>query len=282
MDFIKKISWNTALLIILIAIIAGFSYIEYCSNAHTDVMAEADKETFTFSDSVKGVQTQVNTQMLNNQMIPPQIQQKMQAQQQAQQQPDNASNMTNNTMASSGSGSTPPILNTQEYRKPPYVIYKEAEHNKRNTDLYELNPYNDYKTKPLPGSDQVYFDTNSQVRFTRSPDDLVDPDGVINGAYKAHSRTMLPEITLYYAMWCGYSRAFLSEWNKFEQLAKDKLPNIKVSSIRCEGDNENMCIQKGVEGYPTIMLYMYDGRDIKYDGERKAESIVEFVSQYVK
>ena len=98
---------------------------------------------------------------------------------------------------------------------------------------------------------------------------------VINDPYDA-------EIVLYYATWCGYSRMFLPEWDKFVEYAKANLSNVKVTGIRCEDGNEAVCLQKGVQGYPTIILYPKHDTEINYGGERKAEKLIEFVNKNVK
>jgi len=90
------------------------------------------------------------------------------------------------------------------------------------------------------------------------------------------------EIVLYYATWCGYSRMFLPEWEKFEKYAKGNLPHIKVSNVRCEGGNEATCSQKGVEGYPTVILYPKKGTEINFMKERTTEKLIEFVNENVK
>lgn len=90
------------------------------------------------------------------------------------------------------------------------------------------------------------------------------------------------EIILYYAMWCGHSRAFLSEWEKFEEYAKKNMPFLRVSRVRCEDGNEATCVQKGVEGYPTVILCPKGNADKLYEGERKMEKIVEFVNNNLK
>lgn len=89
------------------------------------------------------------------------------------------------------------------------------------------------------------------------------------------------EIILYYATWCGYSRNFLPEWEKFEIYAKNNLPNCRVRSIRCESDNEALCFQKGIEGYPTVVLYPTNGTEIKFDKERTSDKLVEFVKEHL-
>ena len=90
------------------------------------------------------------------------------------------------------------------------------------------------------------------------------------------------EIILYYATWCGYSKQFLPEWQKFEDYGKTKLNGLKITKIQCEDGNENLCMQKGVEGYPTIILYLKDGSEMKFDGDRTTEQLINFINKNVK
>lgn len=83
-------------------------------------------------------------------------------------------------------------------------------------------------------------------------------------------------IILYYAMWCGYSRSFLPEWEKFETYAKSNLPNLKVMRLRCEDGDEATCQQKGIEGYPSIILYKANGDEVEFRQERSADKVIEF------
>jgi thiol-disulfide isomerase/thioredoxin len=85
------------------------------------------------------------------------------------------------------------------------------------------------------------------------------------------------EIVLYYATWCGYSRQFLPEWEKFSRYASKNLPNVKVTSMKCENDDEELCFQKGVEGYPTVILYPTNGTEAVFDKERTSDKLIEFV-----
>lgn len=89
------------------------------------------------------------------------------------------------------------------------------------------------------------------------------------------------EIVLYYATWCGYSKIFLPEWEKFEEYAKNNLPNLKVTKLRCEGGNEPICMQKGVEGYPTVIMYLKDGREVPFQGDRTSEKLIEFTAEHL-
>ena len=90
------------------------------------------------------------------------------------------------------------------------------------------------------------------------------------------------ELILFYAMWCGHSRAFLPEWQKFTQWASNNLDKVKVSVVRCEDGNEATCSQKGIKGYPSVVLYLINGSEHKFEGERTVDGLKKFVSAYIK
>lgn len=90
-------------------------------------------------------------------------------------------------------------------------------------------------------------------------------------------------LVLYYTEWCGYSNMFRPEWDSFVKLAKTNFPNLRVDEVRCEGGNESICNEKGVQGFPTVILYKgkdSNGGQITYDGDRTAEKLTEFVKKY--
>lgn len=87
----------------------------------------------------------------------------------------------------------------------------------------------------------------------------------------------LGEIVLYYASWCGHCKQLLPEWDKFEEFGKNKMTNIKVTKINCEDENEKICSQKEIKGYPTIRLYPKNKPEIEYSGERNQDKLIEFI-----
>ncbi len=91
-----------------------------------------------------------------------------------------------------------------------------------------------------------------------------------------------PELVLYYATWCHFSREFLDDWSKFEEHAKNNLPQIRVMSVRCEGENEAACQQKGVKGYPTVIMYLVDGSEHTFEGPRTVDGLKKFVAGFIR
>ncbi len=87
------------------------------------------------------------------------------------------------------------------------------------------------------------------------------------------------EIVLYYATWCGYSRTFLPIWEKFESYAKQNMPRLNVRKIRCEGGEERACFEKGIEGYPTVILYPKNNTEVMFSEDRTLDKLIEFATK---
>ena len=82
-----------------------------------------------------------------------------------------------------------------------------------------------------------------------------------------------PMIVNYYATWCGYSKDFLSMWDRFCQELKKSHPNIVTRAIACD-KQPDQC--QGIEGYPTVVLYS-NGRRIVFDQARTLLNLHEFI-----
>lgn len=85
------------------------------------------------------------------------------------------------------------------------------------------------------------------------------------------------DITIYNynTEWCGWSKKFQPEWNKFEQMSNTL--NVKAVDVKCDKpENESMCSEAGIEGFPTVKIDV-DGKVVDYHGERSAEAIAHVV-----
>ena len=88
------------------------------------------------------------------------------------------------------------------------------------------------------------------------------------------------EIILYYTNWCKFSQMFQPEWNIFEQQASKELPNIKVSKVLCENGSDALCTEKGVTGYPTVILYTNNNnKQFKFNKARKTDELIKFIKE---
>lgn len=116
----------------------------------------------------------------------------------------------------------------------------------------------------------IYFYI-SDYMFYSTETDNIQQKKIVDKQVDKHGK-----IVLYYAMWCGYSKSFLPEWNKFEKWAESNAPNIEVVKIRCEDGTEAECAQKGVEGYPTVIVYKGEN-EVLFNGDRTEEGLKKFV-----
>lgn len=85
------------------------------------------------------------------------------------------------------------------------------------------------------------------------------------------------KIVLYYANWCGYSRTFLPEWEKFESFAREQLSEVAVEKILCEGSDAEKCSH--LKGFPTVILYKNNDA-ITFSGNRTTSDLVQFVRSH--
>lgn len=111
-------------------------------------------------------------------------------------------------------------------------------------------------------------------KYMKSPEKTQE-----NFSEEQNKQTYSDEIVLYYASWCGYSRMFIPEWEKFAEWASANAKQLNVKSIKCEAGNESVCMEKGIRGYPTVILYPKEGTEKMFTGDRTAEALRNFVEK---
>lgn len=84
--------------------------------------------------------------------------------------------------------------------------------------------------------------------------------------------------------WCGWSKKFQPEWDKFTQLIIDnKLTHIHTHDIKCDNDkNSNKCKEYNVPGYPYIVIEIITDANVQqrvYENERTADSLLSYIKQ---
>jgi hypothetical protein len=84
--------------------------------------------------------------------------------------------------------------------------------------------------------------------------------------------------------WCGWSKKFQPEWDKFTQLIIDnKLTHIHTHDIKCDNDkNSNKCKEYNVPGYPYIVIEIITDANVQqrvYENERTSDSLLSYIKQ---
>jgi glutaredoxin len=82
-------------------------------------------------------------------------------------------------------------------------------------------------------------------------------------------------ITFYYMEGCGWCKKAKPEWEKCKEMAPSK--NIKTNEISAD-QMTPADKQKGINGFPTFIVTI-NGVDKKYEGERDAKSMLNYVDQ---
>lgn len=89
------------------------------------------------------------------------------------------------------------------------------------------------------------------------------------------------ELVLYYATWCGYSKQFLPIWKEFVETHAKEIDGLVTRSVICEGGEERACFEKGVEGYPTVILYPKNNTEVVFNGDRTVSELEQFVHKHL-
>ena len=85
-----------------------------------------------------------------------------------------------------------------------------------------------------------------------------------------------PTIINFDTEWCGWSKKFKPEWEKFIKLnQKNKL---RVINIKCDTDgNKKKCMEFGIEGFPTVIYFDGKEKGEMYQGDRTFDGLMKFV-----
>lgn len=83
-----------------------------------------------------------------------------------------------------------------------------------------------------------------------------------------------PVFVKYYSPKCPHCKAMAQDY-----LDASKMFNITFGAFDCL-NNKEKCTEKGIDGWPTLQFYPAgDQKGIKYDGDRSADSMADFIEQ---
>ena len=85
----------------------------------------------------------------------------------------------------------------------------------------------------------------------------------------------------FFAPWCGHCKAMKPAWDQLMEDYKDSKTAL-VADVDCTAEeNQELCAEHGVEGFPTIKFGDPDDLD-DYDGARDYDELKEFADEELK
>ncbi|XP_055390111.1 thioredoxin domain-containing protein 5 [Condylostylus longicornis] len=84
----------------------------------------------------------------------------------------------------------------------------------------------------------------------------------------------------FFAPWCGHCKRLTPIW---EELANEKnhpSSNLVVAEVDCTNEQE-LCADQSIKGYPTIILFKKGEAPIRYLGHRDMESMKSFLNEHI-
>jgi hypothetical protein len=108
---------------------------------------------------------------------------------------------------------------------------------------------------------------------------LIPPTSVVTMAPNIGA---LPDVQIvnFYTHWCPASTKFLPIWNEFANEVQTKYPFVKAVDKVCENGGLYECNAQGIDGYPTVMLFIGNKR-IPFDRPLNIVSLMQFVTEHL-
>ena len=87
-------------------------------------------------------------------------------------------------------------------------------------------------------------------------------------------------IMYFYTEWCPYCKKARPEWDKAKESFEGKIINnnkLQFHEIDCESET-NADMVKDIDGYPTIKMFLADGKTVEYDSKPDAKTLELFIN----
>ena len=96
-----------------------------------------------------------------------------------------------------------------------------------------------------------------------------------NNYYDRNNGTDKLQIVAFLANWCGFCEQFKPEWQKFKNMAKNKLINGVIATASDKSMGSLKCNNQ-INGFPTIRIFK-NGKHIDYNGERDSKHLTDYI-----
>ena len=90
----------------------------------------------------------------------------------------------------------------------------------------------------------------------------------------------IANINYYYTQWCPYCKKASGEWEATKSKFDGKVINnhkIQFNEIDCDA-KENAEQVKDIDGYPTIKIFLPDGKTVEYDSKPDRKTLELFIN----
>ena len=88
------------------------------------------------------------------------------------------------------------------------------------------------------------------------------------------------KVYFFYTQWCPHCKTSRPEWDKTKEQWEGKIiNNYKLHFLEVDCDaKENEEIAKDIDGYPTIKMFLPDGKVVEYDAKPNHETLSLFIN----
>ena len=118
----------------------------------------------------------------------------------------------------------------------------------------------------------------NEVRKLFSQNDynkIVDSNKIVDNNIDVKKKKL--KFINYNTTWCYWAKKIQPVWDKLKKLNENN-ENIEILDIKCDlKDNEKLCNENEIEGFPTLKLYTDDDQVIDYEVDSSLDDLVKFL-----
>lgn len=114
----------------------------------------------------------------------------------------------------------------------------------------------------------LFFFMNNDENFAETEDKT--NENVSNETTSEISDNKL-KVYNFNTLWCGYSRQFQPNWDKFADMNDDS--DVEIVDVKCDNEtNKALCTKYSIPGFPTV-LFVKGDKVGEYSGDRSVDDL---------